>query len=170
MPSRFSKTSLLGWPGVIALTVVAMDHLTKYLVYANWPDPAAGNEIVIIPGVFSLVHVRNLGAAWGIFHQYTWLLAVISLLAALVLIVFFKPLSEGKPPLALAYGTLLGGILGNFIDRAFFSEGVVDFLDFHLGRAWSWPAFNVADGAITCSVIFLLVYAVFFERHEKSVK
>ena len=61
--------------------------------------------------------------------------------------------------LAMTYGVLLGGIVGNLIDRAFFPEGVVDFLAFR----W-WPAFNIADSAITCSVIFLIVHAVFFER------
>lgn len=164
MPKCLSKTSLLGWPGVVALAVIVLDHLTKYLVYSNWPNPGE-NEFVIIPGFFSLVHVRNLGAAWGIFARHTWLLAMISLLAALVVVVFFKKISENKAPLAIAYGVLLGGIIGNFIDRAFFPAGVVDFLAFR----W-WPAFNVADSAITCSVIFLLVYAVFFEQRNKPEK
>lgn len=166
---KLSKTSLLGWPGVVSLVVLALDHLTKFLVYANWPVPGE-NELVVIPGFFSLVHVRNRGAAWGIFAQHTWLLAVISLLAALLVGVFFKKFSENKPVPAIAYGVLLGGIVGNLIDRAFFPAGVVDFLDFHWGNASHWPAFNVADSAITCSVIFLLVYALFFDRGEKSAK
>ena len=76
---------------------------------------------------------------------------------------FFRRLSEGKTPLAMAYGVLLGGIVGNLIDRAFFPQGVVDFLAFR----W-WPAFNVADSAITCSVIFLVVYALFLDKDAKK--
>ena len=162
MDKRLSKSALLGWPGVVALAVLALDQLTKFLVYTIWPVPGE-NELVVIPGFFSLVHWRNLGAAWGIFARHTWLLAVVSLIAALAVAVFFRRLSEGKPVLAMAYGVLLGGIVGNLVDRAFFPAGVVDFLAFR----W-WPAFNVADSAITCSVVFLLVHAIFFERADKK--
>lgn len=160
MGKSLSRSALAGWPGVVALAVLALDQLTKFLIYTVWPEPGA-NELVVIPGFFSLVHWRNPGAAWGIFARHTWLLAIISLVAALAIMVFFKRLSEGKPVLAMAYGVLLGGIVGNLIDRAFFVEGVVDFLAFR----W-WPAFNVADSAITCSVVFLVVYAIFFEREK----
>lgn len=144
-------TSLRGLPGILALAVFGLDHLTKWLVRLAWPTPGEG-EFVIIPGFFKLVHWRNLGAAWGIFNEHTWLLAVMSLLAALMLIIFFRRFTEGKKLYALPAGILLGGIVGNLIDRAFFTEGVVDFLAFR----W-WPAFNVADSAICCSVIFIII-------------
>ena len=78
MGNGFSRSSLLGWPGVAALAVLALDQLTKFMVYTIWPIPGE-NELVVIPGFFSLVHWRNLGAAWGIFARHTWLLAVVSL-------------------------------------------------------------------------------------------
>ncbi len=162
MGKVLSRTALVGWPGVAALLVVAVDQLTKFLVYTIWPEPFK-NELVIIPGFFSLVHWRNLGAAWGIFANHTWLLSLVSLIAMVVVAVFFKRLSEGKPALAMAYGVLLGGIVGSWIDRTFFAQGVVDFLAFR----W-WPAFNVADSAITCSVVFLIFYALFLDRGEKK--
>ena len=162
MGNGLSRSSLLGWPGVAALAVLALDQLTKFMVYTIWPIPGE-NELVVIPGFFSLVHWRNLGAAWGIFARHTWLLAVVSLAAALGVALFFKRLSEGKPVLAMAYGILLGGIVGNLVDRTFFAEGVVDFLAFR----W-WPAFNVADSAITCSVVFLMAHSLFFARGEKK--
>ena len=152
---------MTGWPGIAALAVLLLDQLTKLLVYTIWPVPGE-NELVVIPGFFSLVHWRNRGAAWGLFARHTWLLAAVSLVAALAVAAFFKRLSEGKPSLALAYGVLLGGIVGNLVDRACFAEGVVDFLAFR----W-WPAFNVADSAITCSVLFLMVHALFFDRAPK---
>jgi signal peptidase II len=144
-------TSLAGLPGILALAVMGLDHLTKWLVRLAWPVPGEG-EFIVIPGFFKLVHWRNLGAAWGILDGRTWLLAMVSLLAALALIIFFRRFTEGKPVYAIPAGVLLGGIAGNFIDRALFPEGVVDFLAFR----W-WPAFNVADSAICCSVIFLVV-------------
>ena len=162
MPKVLATNALFGWPGVAALAVLLLDQLTKFVVYTVWPTPFE-NELVVIPGFFSLVHWRNLGAAWGLFARHTWLLAVISLVAALAVACFFRRLSEGKTPLAMAYGVLLGGIVGNLIDRAFFPQGVVDFLAFR----W-WPAFNVADSAITCSVIFLVVYALFLDKDAKK--
>ena len=156
-------TSLVGWPGIGALAVLFLDQLTKWLVVKAWPIPNR-DSLVVIPGFFSLVHWRNRGAAWGILDNHTWLLAAVSLLAALALVFFFRKLTEGKTAYCLAYGFLLGGILGNFIDRAFFTEGVVDFLAFR----W-WPAFNVADSAITCSIVFLVVYVFFFERRSDKI-
>lgn len=147
-------TSLWGLPGILALLVLALDHLTKWLVRLAWPVPGEG-ELLIIPGFFRLVHWRNLGAAWGILAGRTWLLALFSLLVSLAIIIFFRKFTEGKARFAIPAGVLLGGILGNFIDRAFFPEGVVDFLSF-----LRWPAFNVADSAITCSIITLCIFQV----------
>ncbi len=116
-------------------------------------------EWVILPGVFRLVHWRNPGAAWGLFHEWTWLLGVFSLAVALALILLWSRIVEKNPCYAIPCGCLLGGILGNMIDRFFFPQGVVDFLRFEF-----WPAFNVADSAISCSIVFLLVYELFFAR------
>lgn len=149
-------TSLAGLPGILALAVLLLDQLTKFLVCRICPNPGAA-EYVVIPGFFKLVHWRNTGAAWGIFAEHTWLLTAVSLLAAAAVVIFFKTITEGKPRFALPFGVLLGGIVGNLIDRAFFSAGVVDFLAF----GW-WPAFNIADSAICCSVIWIVVTGLFF--------
>jgi len=147
------------------MLVLILDHLTKFLVYHNWPEPYQ-NEIVVVPGFFRLVHWRNLGAAWGIFAGRTWLLGCVSLAASLALVLFWRKISEKDPHYALPCGVLLCGVLGNMIDRFFFFDGVVDFLRFEF-----WPAFNIADSAICCSVVYLIIYELFFVRkNEKSTE
>ena len=160
----FSSTSLLGWPGLCALLVLFLDHLTKYLVCLAWPEPGAG-EAVVIPGLFRLVHWRNTGAAWGLFHDRSWLLGLFSLAVALAMLLLWRRLVEKNPFYAIPYGVLLGGVLGNMVDRLFFPQGVVDFLRFEF-----WPAFNVADSAICCSIAFLLGYELFFARRKGKGK
>ena len=153
-----SKSALLGWPGICAILVGCLDQLTKFLVYHHWPNPGENLQIVI-PGVFALVHVRNHGAAWGMFASHPTLLGWLSLIAALAIILLWKKITQKNSAYAIAFGVLLGGILGNMIDRLFFDEGVVDFLCFPF-----WPAFNVADSAISLSVIFLILYEFFLRK------
>ena len=97
------------------------------------------------------------------------MLTVISFLAAVLLTVFFRRLTEGKARYAIPCGCLLGGVVGNLIDRAFYADGVIDFLRFEFG-AYGFPAFNVADSAITCSVIFWIVCALYTETKERKAK
>ena len=156
-PKSF-HTSLFGLPGLLALAVLFLDLLTKWLVVLAWPEPFE-HDLVIIPGFFRLVHWRNTGAAWGIFAGHTWLLTAISAAACILLAVFFNKFTGKRPLTAIPAGLLLGGIAGNFIDRAFYSEGVIDFLRFR-----SFPAFNIADSAITCSIIFIIACELFHKE------
>ena len=157
-----STTALAGWPGLCAAAVLILDQLTKLLVCRAWPIPGKGG-LVLIPGFFRLVHWRNLGAAWGIFAGRTWALGCFSLLVSLVLVLFWRRITEGKRGYAIPCGILLGGILGNMVDRFFYPEGVIDFLRFEF-----WPAFNVADSAITCSVVSLIIYELFLARRTSG--
>jgi len=145
-----------GWPGLLALCVCLVDQISKWLVVAAWP---VGKIIVVIPGFFNLVHVRNPGAAWGIMASHTWFLALLSLLAFVFMVIFFQRLHGGSRLASLSLGAVIGGIVGNMIDR-FWRQSVVDFLDFHLG-GYHWPAFNVADSAICVGVTLLLLWSLF---------
>ena len=145
-------------PCVLAGVVVAIDQVTKYYVVTNWPQGHA-SQVVVIRGFFNLVHFRNTGGAWGILPHSTGALSLISLAVAIVLVLAFKRLVESRPERGLALGLMLGGILGNLVDRLLRGE-VVDFLLFFY-RSFQWPAFNVADSAITCGVgLFILSSAV----------
>jgi signal peptidase II len=159
--------SFFGLPGILGVLVLILDQISKSLVLRCFLEPGKIYR-ELIPGFFSLVHFRNTGAAWGIMSDHTWLLSLVSLLALVGIIVFFRHLTESRLPLALAYGILTGGIAGNLYDRLL-RGFVVDFLFFYFrDYEYSWPAFNVADMAITCSVTFMVIYSLFFAGKKKT--
>lgn len=122
--------------------------MTKALVVSAWQPGSAGTTV--IPGFFRLVHFRNRGGAWGIFGNYPWALTIFSILALGFLVLRFHHFVEGSRVRAVFLALIMGGILGNLVDRLLRGE-VVDFLYFWLGR-FHWPAFNVADSAICIGV------------------
>jgi len=165
-------------PLIITSIVVAIDQYTKYLTTQKLVQDSMVEGIgryTVIKNWLTMVHVRNPGAAWGILEGRTYLLSGISLCAALFLIFNFKKCVEGlRIERAIALAVMIGGIIGNFIDRAFVHE-VVDFVWFH-HNTFSYPAFNVADIAITCGVAVYMTSAFLFpnkddkETEEKDSK
>ena len=130
---------------MMAVAVVALDQATKALVRGSI---ARGDEDPIFPGV-SLVNTRNRGVAFGLLENGGTIVAVVSAVALIALLVFFAT-HRSRPLAWLPTGLLLGGAFGNMIDRI--REGsVTDFVKLPL-----WPAFNVADVAITFGVLALL--------------
>ena len=150
--SSSAGLSLWGWPAILSLIVFLLDQGTK--IWVDYACPI-GWHYSVIPGFFALVHVRNTGSAWGMFSQHTWALALCSIVAFGVLIWRFRKWNEGSRIMAGALALLLGGIAGNMVDRVV-RYSVIDFLSFHW-RGYEYPAFNIADSAITVSVILLLV-------------
>jgi signal peptidase II len=135
-----------GRAGLVVLAVVSVDQITKALVNDSL---IRGERRDLLLGV-DLVRVRNSGIAFGLFDGGGAALTILTV-AALVLLLTYFALHTTRPGLWLATGLLLGGALGNLVDRA--REGAVtDFIDLPL-----WPAFNVADLAITAGVITLLL-------------
>ncbi len=131
--------------------VVALDQATK-LIIKRFMAPY---ETIEVFPFLQIVSIRNKGAAFGLFSNLGNLpFIVISSLAIIFLSVYlFK--SSGIKAVALCF--ILGGAIGNLIDRLYLGK-VVDFIDFHIGR-WHWPAFNVAD---SCLVIGMLLFAIGF--------
>lgn len=161
LPNKPAYTRFSRWPLVIALSIVVLDHITKYLVVSRLSE---GSRITIIRDFFDLVHYRNPGAAWGILAAQTPLLSIVSILVIIVVVVAFPKITERVPERCLALGLVIGGIVGNLIDRVLWGE-VIDFLDFYLA-SYHWPAFNVADSAISCGVC-LFIFSSFFQ-HEHA--
>ena len=129
----------------VAVAVVAADQATKALVRANID---IGSRDGVFPGV-ELVHVRNRGVAFGLFADGGFILVAIGAACVVALLAFFATHSR-RPLVWLPTGLLLGGAAGNLIDRL--HQGyVTDFIDLPL-----WPAFNLADSAITIGVLSLL--------------
>lgn len=145
--------------GVVLALVLAVDQITKALVRGAI---AYGEEDAVLPGL-KLVHVRNEGVAFGIDVGGAALLIVVILLALTALLVYFWR-HAGEPWLWLPVGLLLGGALGNLIDRVHQGH-VTDFLKFP-----KWPAFNVADVAITVGVIALLLVIELGDRRGRAAR
>ena len=145
------------WAAAIALGVIGLDHLTKFLVVNA---VAQGASKPLIGDLLFLSHYRNSGAAFGMLRGLSGVLA----LAALVGVVAFAAVVVQKPPLVTGLGAALvaGGAAGNLLDRLFRPGGVVDFVDFRF-----WPAFNVADSAISVGAV-LLIAASLFEKKKTT--
>ena len=149
------RRSVLAWMAV-ALIVAVADQVTKRIMLAQ----LAPGEAVAVTPFFNLVLGFNAGAAFGMLGQAGgWqrpvLLAVAIGAAAFLVHLIRRP--DSKPLSRLSYSLILGGAIGNAIDRAL-RGAVVDWLDFHL-VGWHWPGFNLADAAITVGVCALLAGA-----------
>ena len=150
---------------VPALIVVVLDQLTKAFVVARMD---LHHSIPIVDGFFALTYVRNTGAAFGILADSVAefrvpFLLVVSVLALLVLLWFVRTIPAERRAVIVACGGVLGGAIGNMIDRAAYGE-VIDFLDVYLGT-YHWPAFNVAD-SLVCVGAAALVWVII--REEKA--
>lgn len=154
--------SLLPWLLPLAVVFVLLDQLIKLWVMYNIPadyywshdGSAAGHEI--IPGFLYLVHIYNPGAAWGILPGMSVWLALLGIAAVVTILLSRRHLELHRTYNQIAFGLLIGGIVGNVIDRL--STGsVVDFLDVRLWGDFRWPAFNLADSCITVGVILYLL-------------
>lgn len=149
------------------LSVVALDQLTKWWVIHRLN---VYETVQLIPGFFDLVHIRNRGMAFGLLNGphmdvRFWLLFAASLLAVIILLVWFFRLKHRDTATTLGLALILGGAIGNLIDRIRYRE-VVDFLDFYI-RTYHWPAFNVADAAITVGT-FLLAITLLFRKPRSA--
>jgi signal peptidase II len=140
---------------LVAGAVVALDQIAKVVVLQYL---VLGVPIPVVDGLVSLTLVLNPGLAFGLLgglpEAWRWTVAALSLVALAVLArVALRVLPAGGPAGRLAIGLIFGGAVGNLIDRARFGA-VVDFVDVYW-RGWHWPAFNVADSAITVGVALL---------------
>ncbi|HBF12000.1 MAG TPA: signal peptidase II [Deltaproteobacteria bacterium] len=169
---------------LVALPVYLLDQLTKHLVVQKI---AYGDHIVVLNNFFDLIHVRNTGGAFGLLaawdSSYRDIFFYVLFVAAIGFLVHFLkqiPAEEKVAPYPIAL--IFGGAVGNLSDRIF-RGSVVDYLSFHwynryvqweifgypLSFELSWPAFNVADVAITCGVLWLLFQMAKHQRKELKV-
>ena len=148
----------------LAALVILLDQVSKWLIVAVVMQPP---RIVEVTGFFNLVLVHNTGVSFGLgAGSAAWILILVSLAIVAGLLVWLRSQEHLLP--ALAIGAVIGGALGNVIDRLH-APGVIDFLDFHglLFDFWPlhgrWPAFNVADSAIVLGVVALVLDGLFLE-------
>ncbi len=148
---------------LIGLIILVFDQLSKAWIRTNLLE----GESLFKLGFFRITHVHNTGAAFGLFHGQSFILTIVALVAIFVILVYGLFISRSFPWLdsrlsKLALGLLLGGTLGNLIDRLRLGY-ITDFIDFSY-----WPAFNFADASVTIGIIifaYSLLRSAKIEKH-----
>ena len=160
--SRLSMRSL-GFG--LAFLIALLDQLSKWWVVEFVMNPP---QVIPVTSFFNLVLGLNRGVSFGMFDTGTdtgrWILTALTITIAIGLAVWLWRVE--KPWLAAALGLVVGGAVGNIIDRATIGA-VVDFLDFHVA-GYHWPAFNVADMGITCGAMVLIFDSLFGDHGDPT--
>jgi len=148
---------------VVAGIIILLDQVTKLIVLDKMP---LFHNIPVISGFFNLTHIHNPGGAFGFLSTQTsniqrLLFLFVSSLAIGLIFYFYKKTPREQSWLSTGFALVFGGAIGNLIDRIRLGK-VVDFLDFYIGD-WHWPAFNVADSAVSIGMLIFLFH-IFFKR------
>lgn len=157
------------WLAALTASVLLLDQITKQIVVATMTPESLQDQVVLIPGFLYFTHLHNYGAAWGILQGQTFLLSLLAFAATIAIIWFRRHLYLHRLVPGIAFGLILGGILGNLIDRVRLGY-VVDFIDVWLG-SYNYPVFNIADSGITVGTGIYIFWSFVFEpklRKEES--
>ena len=164
MGRAIKSAGLLQWLG-LALLILVVDQLTKVLILAYYHP----GEVTVLTDWLNIVRVHNRGAAFsflaGADGWQRWFFVGIGV-AATGFILYLLRAHAGQRLFCFALTCIMGGAIGNVVDRLLHGY-VVDMVDFHIGR-WHFPAFNVADSAITLGVIFLLLDEILRVRRARA--
>jgi len=147
-------------PLITAVLITIADQWTKEVVRASFH---LGESRPVVDGIFNLTYVRNTGAAWGILGGQNTSLTILSLVMLVLMVIFRRSFLGDTWEHRLALGCLVGGIVGNLMDRIRLGW-VTDFFDFYAGQ-WHWPAFNIADAAICTGVGIYIISAFWMAQH-----
>ena len=159
------KVFLGAWLPTLALDQASKAWVSETIHY--------GDQLKVIDGFFYLTHVRNPGGAFSMFATSPeavrkFFFIGVALLAVLLVFSFYRRLAPGDRLSALALGLVLGGAVGNLLDRLFRQGEVVDFLRFELWRGYSWPDFNFADTFIVVGVMLLILELLAAESESRA--
>lgn len=146
--------------GIIVVIAIALDQVSKYIIerYVEY-----GSMIPVIDKFFYITYFRNKGAAWGMFQNGRYFFIAVTVIVAGVLIYMLTRSSNKLLKFSLAF--ILGGALGNFIDRVRVGS-VVDFLDFYFG-SYHFPTFNAADSFVVIGTVLLGIYMLFIHKERE---
>lgn len=146
---------------IVSGAIVFLDQITKWIVLETMP---LYQTIPVLPGFFNLTHIHNPGGAFGFLSTNpSAILRLFFLLASSVAVglifYFYKKTPREQTGLSTGFALIFGGAIGNLIDRIRLGK-VVDFLDFYIGDL-HWPAFNVADSAVTIGMVIFVFHILF---------
>ena len=155
-------------------TALVVDQLSKLAVDALIPAHSPEHSVTVVEGFFYITHARNPGAAFGLLLDWPWewrlpVFVGVALLAFVVIGSFYRALAPGERFNSFALGLILGGSLGNLIDRVVRGE-VIDFLHFRLWGGFSWPDFNVADSCLVVGVTALVIELLAAEGAARAAR
>ncbi|HET6169272.1 MAG TPA: signal peptidase II [Terracidiphilus sp.] len=154
---------------LVSVLIIVLDRITKIVVARAIP---LGDARVVIPKVFRITHVLNTGAAFSLFgdsgspERVRWLLVGFSLVAAVIVAVVLVRMGRRITATTFGLALILGGALGNAYDRIR-TGAVIDFFEVHIVH-YHWPDFNVADSAIVCGGILLVLHSLVAARSDEG--
>jgi signal peptidase II len=166
---RIASASLFRHAIILAGLIIVADQFTKWLIMVEVMNPPRVIPVISLGNVgINLVMAWNTGVSFSMLRDTgPWLLSGLAVAVSIGLVIWLMRLTARLP--GYAVGLIIGGALGNVIDRLRFGA-VFDFIDFYVGAGpdtWHWPAFNLADSAITVGVVLLLFDAL-FQSSDKS--
>lgn len=150
---------------IITLFCALADQIIKIIVMGSM---GINSSVSIIDNFFSLTYVENDGAAWSIFSGNRLFLIIISIIALILIYLYFFKNQNMKKFELISYSILIGGIFGNLLDRIKFGK-VIDYLDFNI-FGFNFPVFNFADICIVIPVILLLIYSIKSRNEYKDAE
>ena len=148
---------------VIALFVIAIDQISKWLIVKNME---LGTSIPIIDNVLYITSHRNRGAAQGILENKMWFFYIITVVFVVFIVFYMKKYAKTDKLLGISLGLILGGAIGNFIDRVFRQE-VVDFIHVYI-FSYNYPVFNIADSALCIGVVLIIIQTLLEGKKTKE--
>ena len=169
---------------LIAVFVIVLDFITKLIVNLNM---SLYESVTVIPGILNFTYIRNDGAAWGMLDDKRWIFLILSSVAIILISVILIKYRDSHIMMRIPLALILGGGIGNMIDRIFYTEeflnctgklfgegyklfnGVV--IDFIEAAFIDFPIFNIADCAVTVGTVLLFVYVIFIDgKIDKNKK
>ncbi len=142
----------------VAMIVVLIDQLSKYYIQLHF---TLGSSLPVVPGLFHITYILNPGAAFGILENQRVFFIIIAVVMLGTIVYIYPRLPKGLPFLTVGVGLLVGGTIGNVIDRVQTGH-VVDFFDFRI-----WPVFNIADIAI-CIGVTAIIYTMLVMSYKED--
>ncbi len=147
--------------------VIVLDQITKLMIAGTLE---LHQRITVIPGFFNLTLAYNEGAAFSFLSDaggwQRWFFTALAIVVAAILVVWLKRLTPADKGSAIALALIIGGALGNLIDRLLYGH-VIDFIHWYY-KSYYWPSFNIADSAITVGATLLILVSLFDQRDSGS--
>lgn len=143
--------------------MIAIDQVSKWIIVK---EMELGESIPIIDNVLYITSHRNRGAAWGILENKMWFFYVITVIFVIFILFYMKKYTKTDKLLGISLGLILGGAIGNFIDRVVRKE-VVDFIHTYI-FSYNFPVFNIADSALCVGVALIIIQTLLEGKNTKE--